>query len=181
MNRKKLTEHLNKLYKVYQYQDYGPNGLQVEGKLEIKKVGLSVSATKESVDLAVKHDVDALICHHGLFWKFHGARPIKGSFARRVSPLIKNDINLFGFHLPMDGHPKLGNAAYIAKLLGQKNTEPFGDVDGMPTGVVIHFYRPMSPRKLKKELEDKLRHPVLHSSPGNEDIASLGIITGGAK
>lgn len=180
MKRKQLTDHLNSLYKIFQYKDYGPNGLQVEGSDQIKKVGFAVSATKESVELAVEHQCDALIVHHGLFWKFHGPKAIKGSFGRRIIPLIKNDINLYGFHLPMDGHQTLGNAAFIAKLLEVEVDGPFGDVEGMPTGVKVKFKNGIEPNKLKDLLASKLSHSVIHASPSDELIKSLGIITGGA-
>ncbi len=180
MKRKTLTDHLNSTFKIHQYKDYCPNGLQIEGKSEINKIGLSVSATRESVELAVKHNCDALIVHHGLFWKFHGARAIKGSFAKRVKPLIQNDINLYGFHLPMDAHTSLGNAAFIAKLLDADITGGFGEYEGMPTGVKVGFKKGISPRSLKVLLEKKLNHSVIHSCPKEDLIYGLGIVTGGA-
>ena len=180
MDRKLLTDHLNKLYKVFQYKDYGPNGLQIEGKKEIKKVALAVSATRESVQKSVENNVDALICHHGLFWKFHGTRAIKGSFGERVRPLIKSDINLYGFHLPMDGHQTMGNAAYIAKILDEQVDESFGEYEGMPTGVVINFKKPQVPAALKNKLSLALNHTVHHSCPSDSPIKKLAVITGGA-
>lgn len=180
MKRKLLTDHLNSIYKTHSYKDYGPNGLQIEGKNEINKIGLSVSATKESIEHAVENNCDALIVHHGLFWKFHGPRAIKGSFAKRVIPLIKNEINLYGFHLPMDGHPELGNAAFIAKLLGAEISGGFGDYEGMPTGVKVKFKSGIKPNALKEALQQKLNHSIIHSCPNDELIHGLGIITGGA-
>ena len=99
MKRNKLTKYLNELLECDRYKDYGPNGLQIEGTSEINKVGFAVSATRESVELAVAENVDALICHHGLFWKFHGSKTITGTFGKRVIPLIKNDINLLWISL----------------------------------------------------------------------------------
>ncbi len=180
MNRKQLTDYLNSLYKTFQYKDYGPNGLQVEGSNNINKVGFSVSATRESVELAVEHNCDALIVHHGLFWKFHGPKAIKGSFGKRIIPLIKNDINLYGYHLPMDGHQSLGNAAFIAKLLDVDVDGPFGDFEGMPTGVKVKFKNGIEPSKLKELLSNKLSHQIIHAAPSQQPIRSLGIITGGA-
>jgi dinuclear metal center YbgI/SA1388 family protein len=180
MNRKKLTDHLNSTFKTHLYKDYGPNGLQIEGKSEIKKIGLAVSATRESIEKAVENNCDALIVHHGLFWKFHGPRAIKGSFAKRVLPLIKNEINLYGFHLPMDGHMTLGNASFIAKLIDAEISGGFGDYEGMPTGVKVKFKNGIKPSSLKNLIEKKLNHSVIHSSPGDEMIYSMGIVTGGA-
>ena len=90
------------------------------------------------------------------FGNFHGARAIKGSFGKRVIPLIKNEINLYGFHLPMDGHPELGNAAFIAKLVDGEISGGFGDYEGMPTGVKVKFKNGLSPNVLKELLEKNL-------------------------
>lgn len=163
------------------FADYGPNGLQVEGSEQIDKVAFAVSATAESVAAAVAFGAQALVVHHGLLWKFHGVRPITGPFARRVIPLVKNDINLFGFHLPLDAHPEIGNAASLAHRIGLSGLEPFGDYQGMPTGVKGVFEEPSLAKELQTRLKSILDHEVLLASPeGAGPIRSLGIITGGA-
>lgn len=180
LKRAELTNFLDQLLNINIYQDYGPNGLQIKGTNEIKKIAFAVSATKESVQKAVELEADALVVHHGLFWKFHGTRPIIGPFYDRVAPLIKNDINLLGYHLPLDGHKEVGNAAMIAKKLEMKNLQAFGDHKGAPTGIKAEFTSPMTPLELSDKLAKILNHTILHSSPGNKQILSLGIITGGA-
>ncbi|MAX65862.1 MAG: Nif3-like dinuclear metal center hexameric protein [Bacteriovoracaceae bacterium] len=180
INTKDLVDYLNKLLNIYDYQDYGPNGLQIQGKSEIKKIAFAVSATKDSIAKAVEIKADMLIVHHGLFWKFHGPRAIKGSFYRRVAPLIKHDINLLGYHLPLDGHMEYGNAASLAKKIGLTSLLPFGDHKGMPTGVKGKFSQGVSPKELIKRLSEVLEHPIMHSAPNDEIIKSMGIITGGA-
>ena len=171
-----LSQHLN----TRDFQDYGPNGLQIEGKSQISKIAFAVSAQRDSVSKAVELGADAMIVHHGLFWKFHGVRTITGSFAKRVKPLIKNDINLFGFHLPLDAHIEDGNAAAIAKKLDLVELAPYGDHKGMPTGVQGKFKDPISPTDLKNKFKKILNHEVIHSEPNEELIHSIGIITGGA-
>lgn len=180
VKRDELVEFLNKTLNIELFSDYGPNGLQIEGKEEVKKIAFAVSATRDSVEKAVEQNSDALIVHHGLFWSFHGPRTITDTFARRVKPLIKNDINLVGYHLPLDAHIEYGNAAAIAKKLGMKEFRPFGDRKGSPLGVKALFSEPLSPTELKKRLEEILNHSVIHSSPGEQKITSMGIITGGA-
>lgn len=175
-----LERHLNDLFRIDQYQDYCPNGLQIEGKENIKKVGFAVSATKSSIEAAVKANSDALIVHHGLFWNFHGAKTIVGPFAKRVAPLIRSDINLFGLHLPLDAHDTLGNAAQLCQRLGVSQTEEFGFYKGMPTGRKGIFSSPISPNQLKEKLQKVLSHNVLHAAPNDRLIQSIGIITGGA-
>lgn len=180
MLRDELIKYTNELLNSDQYPDYGPNGLQVEGTEEIQKLAFAVSATRYSIQKAVALKADILFVHHGLFWKFHGPKTITKAFYHRVAPLIKNDINLVGYHLPLDGHMEVGNAASIASQLEMTDLQPFGDYKGMPTGVYGKFKAPLSPEKLKKRLEIVLGHNVIHADAGTSEICSVGIITGGA-
>lgn len=183
LKRSLLDQFLKETFNTALFDDYCPNGLQIEGTEEIKKILFSVSATRHSAYYAAKTQANALIVHHGLFWKFHGTRTLTGPFYQRVAPLIKNDINLYGYHLPLDAHPEIGNASSIAKLLDLENLEAFGNHKGAPTGIKAKFKTPMMPNELKKKLEAILGHSVLHSNPieqENKLIRSIGIITGGA-
>lgn len=181
VDREKLTGFLNELLTPNLFTDYGPNGLQIEGSKEIKKVAFAVSATKYSINEAIKRGADTLIVHHGLFWKFHGARTLTGAFAKRVLPLVQNNLNLYGYHLPLDAHREVGNAAQIAKKIGLTNIEAFGDYKGSPTGVKGSFAKAIKAVELKNKLEEILEHSVLHACENpEENISSLGIITGGA-
>ncbi|ATH07642.1 Nif3-like dinuclear metal center hexameric protein [Halobacteriovorax marinus] len=181
VKRKDLEKFLNNLLNIYEYQDYGPNGLQVEGVDEVSKVAFAVSATRHSINEAAKNGANALIVHHGLFWKFHGTRALKGPFAKRVFPLVRNEINLFGYHLPLDAHLEVGNAAGIAKLLKMTDVTPFGDYKGSPTGLRGKLPKKYKREELAKELESILNHKVIFSIPQEqEEIRTLAIITGGA-
>lgn len=181
ISRKELISYLEELLKIDQFHDYGPNGLQVEGKNEIHNICFAVSATKDSISQAIKLRADALIVHHGLFWNFHGARPIIGPFAQRIKPLIQNDINLLGFHLPLDAHDKVGNAAAIAEKIDLKDLGPFGDYKGSPTGVHGRFSKAISPSDLQEKLKKLLDHEIILSCPEDlKQIETMGIITGGA-
>ncbi|MBC77556.1 MAG: Nif3-like dinuclear metal center hexameric protein [Halobacteriovoraceae bacterium] len=180
VKRDELVKFLDNLLNVKTFSDYGPNGLQIEGKEEVKKIAFAVSATRESIEKACEKKADAMIVHHGLFWSFHGPRTITNAFGKRVTPLIKNDINLLGYHLPLDAHIEYGNAAAIAKKLEMENFEPFGDRKGSPLGVKARFKQPLGPAQLKSKLEAILGHSVIHSCPSEEKIESMGIITGGA-
>lgn len=180
MKRSELIKYTNKLLNIYDYQDYGPNGLQIEGNEDISKLAFAVSATKYSIDKAVELGADILIVHHGLFWKFHGVRTLTKAFYKRVAPLIKNDINLVGYHLPLDAHIEIGNAAALARKLGLSELKPFGDHKGMPTGVHGVFKNPLSIDEFKNTLQATLDHKIIHATGDSEKISSLGIITGGA-
>lgn len=175
-----LEQYLGQLLEVNKFDDYGPNGLQIEGQAEIKKLAFAVSATVDSIQQAQDWGADALIVHHGLFWKFHGPKTITSVFAKRVRPLIKNDINLFGYHLPLDAHLEVGNAAALALALGLEDIAPFGEHKGAHLGVKASFKDGASANAFKKTLEGVLQHNVIHSSPEKSEIKTVGIITGGA-
>ncbi len=181
VERKELEKFFDVILSPQQYKDYGPNGLQIEGADHISKIAFAVSAQKKSIEKAVEIGAQCLVVHHGLFWSFHGTKPITKSFAKRVRPLIKNDINLFGYHLPLDGHIEYGNAASLGKKLGLTNLCNFGDYKGMPTGVKGVFETPKTPEELKELISKVVEHAVIHSNAEDvSEIKSLGIITGGA-
>ena len=180
MIKHELVRYLNKYLDIYRYKDYGPNGLQVDGTDEIENVAFAVSATLDSIQKSVEWGADALIVHHGLIWKFHGARAVKGPYGQRLKNLIKNDINLLGYHLPLDGHLEVGNAACIANKINGKIRGGFGDYEGMPTGVHLELENPTTPKELKIKLEKVLGHQIIHACPNEDMISTMGIITGGA-
>ncbi len=93
--RQQLNDYYQALLRPETYADYCPNGLQIEGAEQINRIAFAVSATRDSIIQAIGNKADALVVHHGLFWTFHGAKPLTGAFAKRVFPLVKNDINLF--------------------------------------------------------------------------------------
>ena len=180
VSREELASFLNDILNVKEYSDYCPNGLQIEGSNEVKKVAFAVSAQRSSIESACAWKADAMIVHHGVFWKFHGAKTITGPFSKRIIPLIKNDINLFGYHLPLDAHIKYGNAKGLADAIGLTELMPFGDYKGMPTGVWGKLNSSLSPKELKDKLKSALNHDVISSDAENDKINSIGIITGGA-
>jgi dinuclear metal center YbgI/SA1388 family protein len=181
ITRNELQSFLDTYLNISEYNDYGPNGLQIEGKENIKKIAYAVSATRDSISKAVENSCDALIVHHGLFWKFHGPKTITGAFAKRVKPLIQNDINLMGYHLPLDAHEIAGNAVAIAKRINLHKLTPFGDYKGMPTGIQGEFSPPLKVSELKNLLENTLNHSIIVSTKDpSQLVSSIGIITGGA-
>ena len=181
VERDVLVDYLNDRMSAEGYPDYGPNGLQIEGVRRISKLAFSVSATREAAETAVRLKADALIVHHGLFWTFQNPQVLTGPFSRRVFPLVRHDINLIAYHLPLDAHPEIGNAAVLAQKIGLAGLGPFGDHQGSPTGVKGHFSPGLSAKSLQKLLETTLNHPVILASPDPAQmVQTLGIITGGA-
>ncbi|OQK15879.1 NGG1p interacting factor NIF3 [Methyloprofundus sedimenti] len=181
MHRDELNRYFNDLLNPSSFEDYCPNGLQIEGSESIQKVAFAVSATRDSITQAANLGADTLVVHHGLFWHFHGTRTLTGSFAKRIFPLVKHNINLFAYHLPLDAHPEVGNAALLGQLIGCHQQGPFGDYKGNPTGIEGLLEQPLSAKELALKLHSVLNHDVIIASPDeNQLIESIGIITGGA-
>lgn len=119
----KLTRYIDELLNAAEFDDYCVNGVQVEGCAEINRVITGVSVSERLIQNAVDRNADAVIVHHGLFWK-NSPHPmtLTGYFGKRVKLLHQNDISLLGYHLPLDAHPAVGNNAIIANLLKLQNT-----------------------------------------------------------
>ncbi|WP_067703653.1 MULTISPECIES: type 2 GTP cyclohydrolase I [unclassified Erwinia] len=117
MRNTELEHLVNQKLNAASFSDYAPNGLQVEGREAIAKIITGVTACQALLDEAVRLGADAVLVHHGYFWK-NEAPTIKGMKRNRLKTLLANDINLYGWHLPLDAHPELGNNAQLARLLG---------------------------------------------------------------
>lgn len=123
MNNRAFARALNDLLRVSEFKDYAPNGLQVEGKAEIHRVIFGVTASQALIARAISEKADAIIVHHGYFWR--GETPnVVGMKRQRLASLLANDINLYAYHLPLDCHAELGNNAQLAKQLNIANAEP---------------------------------------------------------
>ncbi len=115
--RQSLDQHLDALLDVGRFKDYGPNGLQVEGRAEISHVVCGVTASLALIDAAIEARADAILVHHGLFWRGQDGC-ITGWMKQRLARLLAHDINLFAYHLPLDAHAELGNNAQLGRVLG---------------------------------------------------------------
>lgn len=113
----KLELYVNQLLTVDRFRDYCPNGLQVEGRRNIRKFATGVTASRALLEAALDWDADAVLVHHGFFWK-NEAAPIRGWKYQRLRLLLANGIHLFAYHLPLDAHPELGNNAQLGQQLG---------------------------------------------------------------
>jgi dinuclear metal center YbgI/SA1388 family protein len=128
VERNVLAQFLTNELQVARFRDYCPNGLQVEGRREIKRFVSGVTACQALLDEAVRLQADAILVHHGYFWRGEDMRVIGQKF-QRLKTLIENDISLFAYHLPLDSHPIMGNNAQLAKLFGFEVTGRFGEDD----------------------------------------------------
>nr|WP_166637647.1 Nif3-like dinuclear metal center hexameric protein [Marinomonas balearica] len=164
------------------FRDYAPNGLQVEGKDTISKVVTGVTASQALIDKAVEMKADALVVHHGYFWK--GEAPeITGMKYRRISALIKNDINLFGYHLPMDAHPIYGNNAGLAASLGLNELESLEQ--GKPLAESIGLVGKLPDSEccavFKERIEKAVGRDVLFEKTSDALVQRVALCTGGAQ
>ncbi|WP_038177176.1 MULTISPECIES: Nif3-like dinuclear metal center hexameric protein [Vibrio] len=181
MNILQLEKILNEKLSPQLIKDYAPNGLQVEGKPTIKRIVTGVTASQALIDKAVELNADALLVHHGYFWKGE-PEPIRGMKGQRIRTLIKNDLNLFGYHLPLDIHPQLGNNAQLARLL---DIQVEGGLEGHPQSVAMYgrLDKPITGAELSAKINRVLNRAPLHIAPDNADklIETVGWCTGGGQ
>ena len=133
MQTQALIEHLNAYLNAASFKDYAPNGLQVEGKPEIHRIVLGVSASQALIDHACSMGADCILVHHGWFWKGERSEVV-GMKQRRLKALLKNDINLIAYHLPLDAHEEVGNNAEIARVLGLEIEQRAGSLELLCVG-----------------------------------------------
>src|SRR4051812_45562986 len=168
---------LDELLSPAEFDDLGPNGLQVPGASEVTKVVTGVSARRALHERAAALGAQLVLVHHGLFWRFHptGLTPL---LAERLRPLFKHDINLAAYHLPLDAHPELGNNALLARALGCHELRPFGMYKGKPIGWAGDV--DLTPGELVVTVSAATGREPLLLGAGPERIRSLGIVSGSA-
>ncbi len=123
-----VEAYLRQLLAVDTFKDYGPNGLQVEGRPTLRRLVSGVTASRALIDAAIERGADALLVHHGLFWRGQDGRLV-GWLGERVRRLMVHGLNLFAYHLPLDAHPQLGNNAQLGLRLGWQADARFGEQD----------------------------------------------------
>lgn len=175
MLREELQSYLNSYLKVPEFKDYAPNGLQVEGQEEIKTIVTGVTACQALIDEAIKLNADAILVHHGYFWKSE-PEVITGFKQKRIKSLLVNDINLFGYHLPLDAHEELGNNALLGKLWG------LIDITPLPGLVRLgKLSEAVSIDEFKSKVSTSLEREVLHLPGGKELVQTIAWCSGGAQ
>lgn len=172
-----FTTYLNELLNIEAFKDYAPNGLQVEGDDEIKKIITGVSASHALIEAAIEHDANAILVHHGWFWEKEDPRII-GMKYNRLKLLIEHDISLLGYHLPLDAHPELGNNAQLAHLWGISIE---GVMDEQGVGNFGRLPEYTSLEDLGKKIEISLNRKPLLVSAGDHAIRRVAWCSGGAQ
>jgi len=174
---KNFTAYLNELLNIETFKDYAPNGLQVEGDDEIKKIITGVSASHALIEAAIERKADAILVHHGWFWEREDPRII-GMKYNRIRLLIEHDISLLAYHLPLDAHPELGNNAQLANLL-DIHIETVMDEQGV--GNIGRLPEYTSLETLGEKIEKILKRKPTLVSAGDHAIRRVAWCTGGAQ
>ena len=179
MTCKELASYLDELLQPHRFKDYCPNGLQVEGRPQIRKLVTGVSACAALLDAAIAVGADAVLVHHGYFWRGESL-VITGAKQARIRRLLLNDINLFAFHLPLDAHPSLGNNMQLGQRLGLKIDGYFGDNN---LAVFSDLVVPLRLDALQQNVSATLhRSPQIYGpQDGAVRIKRLGWCTGAAQ
>ena len=177
---KAIELELGAVLKPELFNDYCPNGLQVEGRPRIAKLISGVTACQALIDQAVAEGADMLLVHHGYFWK--GEDPtVTGIKRARIQTLLENQVSLFAYHLPLDVHPQLGNNAQLGKLLGFQVSGEFGRYQGKNIGLVGSLETACSADQLAARVEARLHRKPLVSPGRLEEIKAVAWCSGAAQ
>jgi len=181
MNSSTFENLLNELLKPELIKDFCPNGLQIQGSETITKVITGVTATQVLIDQAIKLKADALVVHHGYFWK-NESYVIRGMKHKRIKALMDNNINLFAYHLPLDIHPTLGNNAQLAKLFDIKVTGPLEVGNSQSVAIRGELQQPTAAVDFAKTISTQLNRKCLHiAPPSNKLIKTIAWCSGGGQ
>lgn len=175
MHIRELIQLLDSILDPSSYRDYAPNGLQVQGNRDVKRLVTGVTASLDLIEAAAAQGADAILVHHGWFWKGEEAR-ITGIRYQRISRLIESGMHLIGYHLPLDDHPEIGNNALLGKALGLSGDMRFGDYGwSAPCDCAITV------PDLADRLETLLNRKPLVLGPQQGEIRRIGWCTGAAQ
>ncbi|MBL8360159.1 MAG: Nif3-like dinuclear metal center hexameric protein [Rubrivivax sp.] len=174
--RDELESCLHELLQPQSFKDYGPNGLQVEGRAEVRRLASGVTASRACIEAAADWGADALLVHHGLFWRGHDGR-LTGWLKERVALLMRHEINLYAYHLPLDAHAELGNNAQLGARLGLVADARFGEQSLGFVGVVADASLDALSARVRSVLG---RAPLVVPGDGRE-LRRVAWCTGGAQ
>ncbi|MCB0113067.1 MAG: Nif3-like dinuclear metal center hexameric protein [Caldilineaceae bacterium] len=176
MQRDELVQFLDEYLKIPEIKDYGPQGLQIEGRGEIHKIIGAVDAHLPVVETALARGADMLLVHHGIFWG--GPQKIAGGYGRLVRAYIQADLNLYAALLALDAHPEVGNNAQLARRLGLEVTSWWGRVNGVPLAALAESPEPISFDELTARYRAAVGDVNLVLAHGPAQIHRVGILSG---
>jgi dinuclear metal center YbgI/SA1388 family protein len=180
ITRNKLAQYLNDFLNTAKYNDYAPNGIQVEGTPEIMRICTAVTASEEVISQAADWKADALLVHHGYFWR--GEEPVlTGMKRQRIYKLLTHNINLLAYHLPLDCHLELGNNACLGTLFSVRGikTHKVANVEHLLWSGTLS--QPETGDSFRELIERQLKRKPLHIAGNDKPITSLAWCSGGAQ
>ncbi|MFT5708814.1 MAG: dinuclear metal center YbgI/SA1388 family protein [Oceanospirillaceae bacterium] len=176
----RLVEYCDQLLNAGNFKDYCPNGLQVSGKNNVKKIVSGVTASQLLLDAAIEADADLILVHHGYFWS--GEDQCVVSIKRnRLKTLLVNDVNLVAYHLPLDAHAKFGNNVQLAKVMNWNVTSGMNEALGQAIVLLGETHKAQAADTLCKELMTKLNSNVIHIKGHDRAIKKIAFCTGSAQ
>jgi len=180
MDRNKILIDLHKYLEVDKFSDYCLNGLQLEGSEEIKKIAFTPSITLEVLEKAVEKNCQMVIAHHGLLWKGTFDDGIKGVLKERLKYALENNLNIVGYHLPLDAHVEVGNNACILKEMNCKKIQSFGKYNKSIIGKIGELSKTYFKDEFVKYIDDKFGIGICSLMYGKEEIKTVAVVSGGA-
>lgn len=177
VDREILLKALDEELEPERFQDYCPNGLQVEGRRQIRRIVSGVTASQALIEAAIEYDADLILVHHGYFWRGE-PQPITGMKRQRLAALLRNQVNLVAYHLPLDAHPRLGNNVQLARRL-QLSIEGALRDDGV--GLLGSFPQSRSAEETAAVIAKTLDREPLWVSAGSHPVQRVAWCTGGAQ
>lgn len=175
--RQEILDWCSETLQPSMFQDYAPNGLQVEGKENIHTIVTAVTASLAAIEYAVSKNADMLLVHHGYFWRSEPIT-ITGWKKLRIATLLQHQINMVGYHLPLDAHSTLGNNAQLAQLLGWKLESLAGEQNLLNIG---RLNQPCTLDQLADDLTTKLQHKPIAIGASDKLLRRIAWCTGGAQ
>jgi dinuclear metal center YbgI/SA1388 family protein len=179
-DRVQLLQTLDDLLQPERFRDHGPNGLQVEGALTVRKIVSGVTASRALIEAAIVAQADTILVHHGLFWRGQDGR-VTGWMKQRLALLLAHDINLLAYHLPLDAHPELGNNAQLGLKLGLRAQARFGEQDLGFLGERMDAPGFESAADLAQHVENELGRPVTLVGATSRAMTKIAWCSGGAQ
>lgn len=180
VERSELLTAFDDLLAPERFRDYGPNGLQVEGRAQVRKMVSGVTASLALIEAAIAHQADTIFVHHGLFWRGQDGR-VTGWLKQRLALLLAHDINLLAYHLPLDAHPDLGNNAQLGRKLGLVGHARFGEQDLGWLGGPVDGVAFESAQTLSDHVSFVLNRPVVLVNQAQDAIKTIAWCSGGAQ
>ena len=177
MQLSELSDYIGSLLEISRYRDYAPNGVQVEGRAEVTRIATGVTASQRLLEAATAWGADAILVHHGYFWR-NEEQAVTGIKKRRLAHLLRHDISLLAYHLPLDAHAELGNNAQLAQRLGLQVQGRFGEQDIAWHG---ELQQPQTLNQFASHVASALQRPPLVIGDHQRMLRRIAWCSGGAQ